>query len=85
MSEIGEIWSPYTAPASVAPTATRNSGSPSLNTPTTMGRISAMVPQLVPMAKPMKPATRKMMHGRMAKLTPRLFRKLLTKSPVPSM
>ena len=50
-----------------------------------MGRISAMVPQLVPMAKPMKPATRKMMHGRMARLTPRLFRKLLTKSPVPSM
>ena len=38
------MWSPYTAPASAAPTATRNSGSSAANTPIMMGRISAMVP-----------------------------------------
>ncbi len=63
VSEMGETWSPYTAPAKVAPMVIRNSGSPSGNTPSTMGRIRAMVPQEVPMAKPMKPATTKMMAG----------------------
>ena len=84
VSEIGDTWSPYTAPPSVAPMATRNSGSCAGNTPITMGRISAMVPHDVPMAKPMNAATTKMTTGSRASPTPMLFRKLLTNSPVPS-
>ena len=49
VSEIGEIWSPQTAPASTADTATIIMvGSVSENILTTMGTKIANVPQLVP-------------------------------------
>ena len=84
VSEMGEMWAPYTAPARAEPTATRNSGSLASNTPMMMGRMSAIVPQLVPMANPMNAATRKMTAGRRSRPTPRPFRKPDTNSPVPS-
>ena len=40
-----------------------------------MGRMSAIVPQLVPMANPMNAATRKMIAGSRSRPTPRPFRK----------
>ena len=64
--------------------ATRNSGLSAGKTPITMGRMSAMVPQDVPMANPMNAATTKITAGNRASPTPMLFRKPLTNSPVPS-
>ena len=64
---------------------TRNSGSLSGNTPKTMGRIKAAVPQEVPMANPMKPETTKITAGRNESSKPMVVRKLETNSPVPSM
>ena len=71
--------------ARVAPIATKNSGSLGSNTPTTMGRMRAMVPQLVPIEKPMNAATKKMANGSRVRLMPNPFRKPLTNGPVPIM
>ncbi len=64
VSEIGEIWSPQTAPASTAATATIIMlGSVSLNILTTMGTRMANVPQLVPEENAMKMAMQKINSG----------------------
>ena len=60
VSEIGEIWSPQTAPASTADTATIIMvGSVSENILTTMGTKIANVPQLVPEENAIKIAMQK--------------------------
>ena len=64
VSEIGDAWSPYTAPARVAPIVTRNSGSDGGKIPSTIGKISAIVPQEVPIANPIKPETTKITAGK---------------------
>ena len=51
VSEMGEQWSPQTAPAMQADTHTTPRGSVSGNTPRVMGIRIPKVPQLVPVAK----------------------------------
>ena len=76
VSEIGEQWSPKIAPASTLPTAPSmrgwdiDTGAPpetlvsiSYITTTTNGVKIAIVPQLVPVAKAIKPATTKTSVG----------------------
>ena len=85
VSEIGEIWSPQTAPASTAATATIIMlGSVSLNILTTMGTRMANVPQLVPEENAMKMAMQKINSGT-NRISP-AFRLTAwrTKSPMPS-
>ena len=61
VSEIGEAWSPATAPASTAPrTGSSSSGaSTALTIPPAIGSRSPKEPQLVPVAKAIARATRK--------------------------
>ena len=64
VSEIGEIWSPQTAPARTAATEMIIMvGSSSANMLTTMGTKIAKVPQLVPEEKAIKIAMQKMTSG----------------------
>ena len=64
VSEIGETWSPHTAPARTAATATLIMVVSVLpNIFTTTGTRIAKVPQLVPEEKAMKIAIRKIIRG----------------------
>ena len=64
VSEIGEQWSPHTAPAMHALTQTTPRGSVSGNTPRVMGIKMPNVPQLVPVENDKPQAIKKMMAGR---------------------
>ncbi len=64
VSEIGEQWSPQTAPAMQAEIATIVIGSPEENTLRTMGIRIPNVPQEVPVAKERPTAIRKIIAGR---------------------
>ena len=64
VSEMGEQWSPQTAPAMQALTHTTPSGSVSGNTPRVMGISMPKVPQEVPVAKDRPTAIRNTMAGR---------------------
>ena len=66
VSEIGEQWSPQTAPARQAEMPTKRRGSPAGNTPSTIGMRIPKVPQLVPVANAMKQAAIKITAGRSA-------------------
>lgn len=63
VSEIGEQWSPQTAPAIQADTQTTPIGSVSGKTPRVMGIRIPKVPQLVPVAKDKKQPIKKTMAG----------------------
>ena len=63
VSEIGEQWSPQTAPARQAEMPIMSRGSPTLKIGRTMGMRMLKVPQLVPVAKASRQATTKMMAG----------------------
>ena len=59
VSEIGEIWSPHTAPAIQAEMEMIRNGAPTGNTATHIGIKMPNVPHEVPVAKAKKQATRK--------------------------
>ena len=84
VSEIGEIWSPQTAPARTAATEMIIMvGSSSANMLTTMGTKIAKVPQLVPEEKAIKNAMQKMTSGtKFIRLEFRLMAER-TKVPIP--
>ena len=63
VSEIGEMWSPHTAPAMQAEMEMIRSGSPMGNTAMQMGMRMPKVPHDVPVAKARNIATTKMMAG----------------------
>lgn len=63
VSEIGEIWSPHTAPAIQAEMEMMRSGSSVGNTAMQIGMRMPNVPHEVPVAKARKAATTKMMAG----------------------
>ena len=65
VSEIGEQWSPITAPAHTAATAAGSRELPA-NTGTATGMRMPMVPQLVPVAKASSPPTRNSTSGNRA-------------------
>ena len=67
VSEMGEMWSPQTAPARHAEMPIIRSSGSLANTGSTMGIRIPKVPQLVPVAKARPSATRKMTAGSMAK------------------
>ena len=69
VSDIGEQWSPYTEPASVAPrVGIRYAPAPSaLQIIVTIGISIPKVPQEVPMEKLMRAAMTKIMNGRRAR------------------
>src|SRR5574344_803478 len=64
VSEIGEMWSPHTAPERQAEIPIKNKGSPISNIDVTIGIKIPKVPQLVPVANARKIATRKITTGR---------------------
>ena len=64
VSEIGEIWSPQTAPDRQADIPIKNKGSPISNIDVIIGIKIPNVPQLVPVAKARKIATTKITAGR---------------------
>ena len=64
VSEMGEQWSPHTAPARQAEMDIMRSGLPTGKTSVTMGIRIPKVPQLVPVEKLRPMATRKMIAGR---------------------
>ena len=64
VSEMGEQWSPHTAPARQADMPMIISSLPGENTVSTMGIRMPKVPQEVPVAKAMPQATRKKTAGR---------------------
>ena len=85
VSEIGDIWSPHTAPARTAATARIIIVSSDLeNIFTTIGTRIAKVPQLVPDENPMNTAIRKMITGTNLTTEGLRFSEFLTKSPSPS-
>ena len=85
VSEIGEIWSPQTAPASTADTATIIMvGSVSENILTTMGTRIANVPQLVPEENAIKIAMQKISSGTKRMRPSFRLTAWRTKSPMPS-
>ena len=63
VSEMGEQWSPQTAPAMQAEMQMMLRGLSAGNTPWVMGIRMPKVPQEVPVAKARNTATRKMMNG----------------------
>ena len=65
VSEMGEQWSPQTAPARHAEMPIISRGSPTLKMGRTMGIRIPKVPQLVPVAKASRHATMKMIAGSM--------------------
>ena len=68
VSEMGEIWSPQTAPARHAEMPIfMSTGSEEAKMAVTMGMRMPKVPQLVPVEKARKTATRKIMAGSMEK------------------
>ena len=63
VSEMGEMWSPQTAPAMQAEMEMTRNGAAAGNTATQMGMRMLKVPHDVPVAKASNAATTKMMAG----------------------
>ena len=85
VSEMGEQWSPQTAPAMQAETQTTPCGSVSGKTSSTMGMSMPKVPQLVPVEKAMKQPMRNTMAGsRALKLSAEARSVVSTKAVAPS-
>ena len=84
VSEMGEQWSPHTAPAMQAETHMTPMGSVMGNTSSVMGISMPKVPQLVPVAKLRKQPIRNTMAGRKDwKLWAELFTAEATYAPAP--
>ena len=86
VSEIGEQWSPYTEPASVAPRAGIRMDAPSALPSQIMDTIGIKIPNVphaVPIEKDRKDATTKMIAGKILKDTLEPATRPLTNSPVP--
>ena len=83
VSEIGEQWSPHTAPARQAEIAITNK-LPSNPTPTTIGNKIVNVPQEVPVANARNTATRNTIAGKNnVRLSAPLLNKLPTNTSAP--